>query len=290
MYVSLNGTIRPLQEAWISPLDRGFLLGDGIFETLAAYRGRPFLLERHVERLKKSAGLLGIHPPFELSKVSADVEELISLNNLIDKQAYIRLTLTRGPVEGRLIFEEAEEPTFLIIAREYERYPDSFYESGVAVITSSTVRSSSNPVHAIKSISYLENIFIRQAAAESDSFEALIFNEEGQLAEGAFTNVFVVLEGELITPDDSCNLLAGVTRDFVLELCARVNIPARKGILTSEEVLSAQEIFLTNSLIGVMPVRRLDGRQIGEEIPGAITAKVIRFYEKESGSGGDARP
>jgi len=281
MYIAHNGHIKPAEEVRISPLDRGLLLGDGLFETILAVSGRPFLLERHCRRLKLSAAAINIELPCELPKISSDIEKLISMEELGDKEAYVRLTLTRGAESGKLLLEKTAEPTFLIMVREYLRYPDSFYEQGVEVVSSSSIiRSSSSPVHRIKSTSYIENIMLRHAAADKKAFEAVVFNEKGQLCEGSFTNVFCVIDGEMVTPDDGCNLLPGITRDYVMEICARENIPARKGILTREDASGAAEMFLTNSLIGIMPVRRLDGAGVGEECPGKETQMLMKIYDK----------
>ena len=282
MYVAHNGHIKPAEEVRILPLDRGLLLGDGLFETILAVSGRPFLLERHYRRLKDSAAIINIDLPYELPKISSDIEKLILMEGLSDKEAYVRLTLTRGAESGKLLLEKTAEPTFLIMVKEYLRYPDSFYEQGVEVVSSnSIIRSSSSPVHRIKSTSYIENIMLRQGAADRNAFEAVVFNEKGELCEGSFTNVFCVIDGEVVTPDDGCNLLGGITRDYVMEICARENIPVRKGILTREDIAAAAEIFLTNSLIGIMPVRRLDGAGVGEECPGKDTQTLMRIYDGE---------
>jgi len=275
MIVSINGKLLPLDEARISPLDRGFLLGEGIFETILVREGIPLFIEEHLLRFRKGASLIGVSLSFSDEEIASSISALLEANRL--GEAYLRLTLSSGPKET----EEKGEPTFLIFARQFEPHPQALYEKGVSVIISRSVRRNiASPLPRIKSTSYLENLLARKEAKGSGAFEAILLNERGEVAEGSCTNLFAVSGGLIFTPPLEANILAGVTRRVLLELFTRENFAFQERFFLETELREADEIFITNSLIGILPVSSLDASPVGEGRPGAITQKLSVAYER----------
>jgi len=270
----LNGEFLPLSQARISPLDRGFLLGDGIFETLRSYRGEPYFLDRHVRRLRASARTLNITGIPRLAKLCKVVKELLERSGLQD--AYIRITLSRG-TGGELGLVETISPTLFIFVRPLAAYPREWYRRGIKVVVSKVRRSADSPVWRLKVLSYLESLWAREEARKQGAQEALFLNTNGYVAEGATTNIFFVEGGELLTPTLQANILPGVTREVVLEICRDEGVPCQEGLFTLEDLERADEVFLTNSLMGVMPVGKVESARFRVS-PRTVTSRIAREY------------
>src|SRR5436309_7708798 len=199
MWIYLNDRFVPKEEAVVSVFDRGFLYGDGVFETLRAYRGRIFQLPEHLARLERSASELGIALPVTRERLADLVRESLTRNQL--QEAYLRITVSRGPGEIGLEPALCRSPTFVVIANPFEPYPESFYTDGVSVAVVQTRRNlpEALPPH-VKSLNYLNNILAKMEATALGAFEALLLNHHGELTEGTTSNVFVALGGRLRTP------------------------------------------------------------------------------------------
>jgi branched-chain amino acid aminotransferase len=274
-HVLLNGALLRREEARVSVDDPGFLVGDGVFETLRLYDGVPFLLEEHLDRLGSSLRHAAIAIPadaHELSRqLAADIQQLVQANQLQSGSGRLRITITRGPGAPPV-------PTVLVTADAWEPPDAAVYARGVEVETSVHTRRV-HPWQRVKSTSYAPYLWLRREASTPGVFEVLVWNDSGRLAEGSFTNVFVVdAEGMLRTPhaDDGC--LEGVTRAAILRLAAAAGIDCRKGDVTHATVAGAREMFLTGSLVEVVPVLRLDGHRVGEVCPGPVTRAVHTAY------------
>ncbi len=270
----LDGKFVPLSQARISPLNRGFLLGDGIFETLRSYCGEPFLLDRHARRLRASARVLNIAGSPRLPKLRKVVKELLERSGLQD--AYIRITLSRG-AGGELGLAETTSPTLFIFVRPLTPYPPEWYGKGIEVVVSKVGRSADSPVWRLKVLSYLESLWAREEARKRGAQEALFLNTNGHVAEGATTNIFFVQEGQVLTPTLQANILPGVTREVVLEICRDEGIPCQEGLFTLEDLERADEVFVTNSLMGVMPVGKLESARFRVS-PRTLTSTIARQY------------
>jgi branched-chain amino acid aminotransferase len=273
MWIYLNNRFVSKEEAKISVFDHGFLYGDGVFETLRGYRGKVLMLGEHIARLEQSAARLHIPMPVKRSRLSAIVAESLELNKLAD--AYLRITVSRGLGEIGLDPALCKNPTLVVIAKPFEPYPESFYTDGVSVAVVQTRRNlpEAMPPH-VKSLNYLNNILAKMEATALGAHDAVLLNHQGEVAEGTTSNVFVALGGRLLTPAHDCGILAGITRNLVLRLARELEIPTEETRLTAADLPIADECFLTNTTVEVLPVTQVDGQKIGDGRPGEMTRRL----------------
>ncbi|MBM4066398.1 MAG: aminodeoxychorismate lyase [Planctomycetes bacterium] len=275
--IFLNDTIVKDTEGLLSTLDRGFLYGDGLFETLRAYEKKPFRLEDHVTRISNSAQYFDIPFRYTSQQIRQIIEQLLAANNLQD--AYIRMTLSRGPGVNGLIPKGTYTPTFVIYAKPLASYPASLYKTGVSLITSHIRRSTTCPISCHKTLNFLTNYLIKREASEKGAHDALILNTDNYVAECAVSNIFVVEKNTVITPSLKANILPGITRKMVLELCKENGIHASEELFKVERIPGANEVFITNSLMEIMPVSKIDGHAVGKPIPDTITKLLHHKYK-----------
>ena len=275
--IFLNDKIVKDTEGLLSTLDRGFLYGDGLFETLRAYEKKPFRLEDHVTRISNSAQYFNIPFRYTSQQIRQIIEQLLAANNLQD--AYIRMTLSRGLGVNELISTGTGTPTFVIHAKPLAAYPASLYKTGVSLITSHIRRSTTCPISCHKTLNFLTNYLIKREASEKGAHDALILNTDNYIAECAVSNIFVVEKSAVITPSLKANVLPGITRKIVLELCKENGIHASEELFGVERILGANEVFITNSLMEIMPVSKIDGHAVGKLIPGTITKLLHDKYK-----------
>jgi branched-chain amino acid aminotransferase group I len=280
--VYLNGSLIPRSQARISALDYGFLYGFGLFETMRAYEGQVFRLDRHLNRLVHSAEVLGL--PIGVTDLKSAVMATIQANQLGD--ARVRITISIG--EGGIVPDPntCDKPTVLILAGHYQPYPEQVYEKGFRAIVSSIRRNSQSPLSRLKSANYLESILARQEARAAGIDEALCLNEKGLLAEASMSNIFLVTNGILRTPGQESGILPGITRGVVLELASPLGINTLEHDIRLDELFQAQESFLTNSLMEIMPLTEIDGKPIGSGRPGPLTKRLAMAYKKLVMTGG----
>jgi branched-subunit amino acid aminotransferase/4-amino-4-deoxychorismate lyase len=255
-YVFLNGGIVPRAHAVISPLDRGFLYGDGFFETTRILDGVALWLDRHLDRLAASCRETGFGTPVEVEALRSGVERVIEANEVRD--GYLRITLSRGVHRGELADLEAAWPTTLVQASSMDLPPlDS---PPPLVLAGSRYRiDEHSPLVRHKSLSYQANLLALAEARRAGADEVFLLNSADQLTEGAISNLFFVKHGSVCTPDVSCGLLPGITREVVLGLCAELTIPFETRVYGEEDIWTADLVFCTNSLRGIMPVERIVG-------------------------------
>ncbi len=279
-YVAINGEIVRSEDAYVSIFDRGFLFGDGIYETLRVYNDRIFRWEEHWKRLWASAEAIGI----QLSGSGHDLHETCrrtwQANGL--RESYLRVTITRGiGVPGRLGIRDAGDPTTVVIARAAVLYPTEWYAKGVKLVFSSILRNhplAQNPT--VKATSLLNNILCRSEAESRDAFDGLMSNSEGFLTECSSSNFFLIQGDELKTPSIDCGILGGVTRSAVIEVADSIGLKVQEGEIQSDEAQDADEAFITNTTMEIIPVRELEGTPIGEHCPGRRTGYLIEEYKK----------
>jgi branched-chain amino acid aminotransferase len=272
--VYLNGELAPISQARISLLDYGFLFGYALFETMRAYSGQIFRLERHLERLAASATALDL--PVERERWRGGIRAVLQANGL--KEARVRLVLSAGP--GDLVPDPATctHPTLCVLAVPYSPPAPDIYERGYSVITSSLRRNSYSPLPGFKTSNFLESLLTRREARRAGADDALLLNDRGLVAEASSSNVFIVRDGRLVTPRLGSGLLPGVTRGVILEIAAERGIPAAEVDLRPEDLSEAAEVFISNSMIEIMPVTKLDGRQIGSGRAGPLTLELLAAY------------
>lgn len=276
--VYLNNQFMPKDKAKISIDDRGFLYGDGLFETMRVYNGKAFRLARHLSRLESSAELIGITLPLSLTQLAKNVDQVINRNHLED--AYLRITLSRGIGKKRLAAEENVEPTLIIVAREYTPYPSSFYQEGIKAVTVDIRRNQLSLVSNLKSLNYLESILARNEARTKQADEGILLNSSGYVSEAAAANIFVYDQEELITPPKDAGILPGITREAVIALAKDRDIPPKEQDLLPQDIYQSQECFLTNSLAEIIPVVILDKKVIGDGKPGPVTFQILKAYRQ----------
>lgn len=277
--VSTNGRLRRAADAGVSVFDRGLLYGDGIFETFRIYDGRPFRLDDHLRRLARSARSIGLRLPHPAAWFRRQITAVLKANRL--SNALVRLTVTRGIGAAGLAPPSTASPTVIFFARPFTGYPAALSHRGLAVVIAKMRRPprSATPPHA-KSLNYLVGILAKVDASQRRAHDALLLSIEGHLCEGTTSNLFFVRGGTLYTPSTRTGLLEGITRQVILELARKLNIPVRQGLFHPNELLAADELFLTNTSYEVMPVVRVEGRRIGRGRPGPLTRRLHRAFRR----------
>jgi branched-chain amino acid aminotransferase group I len=281
--IYLNGRLIPRSKAKLSPFDHGFLYGYGLFETMRAYNEHIFCLDRHLARLRHSAHSLGLaYSILNVVEGKQSLEtacmETLEANKL--KDARLRLTVSAGEGDMTPDPSTCSRPTVLITARNLVSLPPEKYESGFKAMLSSLRRNSQSPLSRLKSTCYMENILARMAARAAGYDEAILLNEHGYLAEGSTTNIFLISNGELITPSLESGLLPGITREVVLEIARASNIKTLERQVELKELVETGEAFVTNSILELMPLTWLEGKPIGSGKPGELTKKMRAAYKK----------
>ena len=275
----VNGQLVPAGAGAVTALDRGLLLGDGLFETMRVLRGRILQWERHWGRLHGGAAAIGLALPWGQTELHAAVVQTLHANGLA--QAVVRLTVTRGSTNARGLLPPADAlPTLVIRATPFTPYPAHLYRDGMRVIVSRRVRRNEHsPLSRIKSLCYLDNVIARQEAAEQGADEALLLNTQGNVACATTANVFSVQAGRLYTPPAAAGALPGTLRALVCEdLAPSLGCELHGTQLSEPAVREADEVFLTNALMGIMPVRAIDDKPIAGGKPGPVTRRLHARY------------
>jgi branched-chain amino acid aminotransferase len=274
----VNGRLTSAAEAVVSPLDRGFLYGDSVYETIRTYGGRPFQLAAHLDRLRRSAEQIGIEADAVVAELPRGIEQ--TLRMAANAESAVRVILTRGV--GGIGYDPGGcgPPTVVVHARPCPEIPRAWLQEGVDVAVVDVVRNARQSVDpAIKSSNLLNNFLAWQAGRRLGAFEPLLLNPEGQLAEGASSNAFVVRRDRVSTPALECGLLPGITRALVLELARGDGMDVAEEAIAPEDLRKADEVFLTSTLKGVLPVRRCDGWPIREGRPGPLTRRLMDLFD-----------
>ncbi|MFQ5427852.1 MAG: aminotransferase class IV [Thermodesulfobacteriota bacterium] len=289
-YIYINGRITSEDEARVSPSERGFLLGDGLFETIMAREGRPLFLEAHLKRLRSGLKALGFEAD-TLQVLFKDIEEeiisrLLNKNELAEKEARVRITISRGCAEGGLAPASDCKPTVIISAAPVDtKLIARKANLGIPAITIKGLRPA---MPGVKSINFMPNIIGAGMAKKAGAGEAFFLAEDNKtLLEGTSSNIFILREGELLTPPAAREpggpgALPGVVRQVVLEVAKERKIPAKEKWFTIDELLTAEEAFITNSISGVVPIVEVDSEPIAEGRPGKITRKMQEDYKKKT--------
>jgi branched-chain amino acid aminotransferase len=270
--VYLNGKIVPADEARVSVWDSGLLHGASAFTTMLAAGGVVFRLDRHLRRVMGTVALLKLRADATVETLAAGVAAVLAANELID--ARLRVTLTPGSVRGG-------EPTTLITAEALPEYPPQWYEKGIVVVVSSFRQVAGDPTRGQKTGCFLPRVMARQEAASKGAEEALWYTPDNRLAEGCFSNVFLVVGGKVVTPPLDTPVLSGIVREAVLELCEELGIDADDQTpLTVREMLGCEEMFLTASCSGIRPVIGVEQHLVGDGAPGPVTKKLLDAYRR----------
>jgi branched-chain amino acid aminotransferase len=276
-FASVNGVVLPAEQAFVSVLDNGFTFGDSVYEVLRTYGGQAFEPGRHFRRLRASAARLGFGIPDDDQSLLAQVDALLS--RAAKGESYIRIVVTRGVGDCSYDFVKVQGPTVVMIQKPLPPYPDWHYDEGVRVSAVAVRRNHPRALDpAIKSSNLLNNILAVREARARGAEEPVLLNLDGCLAEGASTNVFIAREEGLLTPPLDAGILAGITREVVLELLGTLGIACREATLRLDELLAADEAFLTSTTREVVPVRQVDDHAVGRTCPGPLTRRVVEAF------------
>jgi len=277
--VFINGELVPQTEAKISVFDHGVLYGDGVFEGLRIYGGKVFRLEEHITRLFESAKAIWLNIPIAYDAMCRAVNDTVRANGL--SEGYVRLIVTRGVGTLSLDADICKNPQVIIIADTIALYPSELYETGLEIVTASTVRNHPAALSPrIKSLNYLNNILAKIEGMKAGCIEVLMLNHKGEVAECSGDNLFLVKRGELFTPPIDAGILAGVTRNAVIELARAARIAVHEIPLTRHDVYVADECFLTGTAAEVIAVVKIDCRLIGTGKPGPMTRDLERRFKE----------
>jgi branched-chain amino acid aminotransferase len=284
--VNVNGTVFDQEHAMISVFDHGFLYGEGVYETLRTYNGQPFLFDRHMRRLRNSAGMLDLPLPLsneEIGRRFLETVKAAGLGTAPDNEAYIRLLVTRGV--GELTYDPAAtpNPSFVVIVKRQVDPSPAEFDQGVTVALVEIVRNhpgSVNPM--IKSNNLLNSALAMQEAFRRKAFEGVMRNYRGEIAECSTSNIFIVKNGAALTPPLDAGLLPGITREFIFEVGAGAGIPVREQALKDPDLFGADEAFLTSTTREIVPIVKVDDKTIGSGKPGPVTRKLLETFREKA--------
>lgn len=277
--IYLNNRLVPNAAALVSVFDRGFLYGDGIYETLRVYNGIVFMIDEHIERLFRSACMIKLKMPRSRETVKRAVYKTVKINRLSD--AVVRISISRGSGPIGLDPELCSKPTFVIMANPFKKYPQEYYQKGVNVAIVNTMRNFKGALDPmIKSLNFLNNILAKIEAKERGVYEALMLNYRGYIAEGTITNIFFIKDNILCTPEVDVGILDGITRRIIIDIAKELGIGIKEGRFKRENIYNAQEVFISNTTMEVMPVTAVDNIKIGTKI-GNITKMLHIAYKKK---------
>jgi branched-chain amino acid aminotransferase len=284
--VNVNGRVFDQEHASISVFDHGFLYGEGVYETLRTYNGRSFLFDRHMRRLRNSAGMMALGIPLSDAEIESRFGETVKaagLGQAPDREAYIRILVTRGVGELTYDPKACPQPSVVIIVKKHVDPPAEVFEKGVMVSLVDIVRNHPATVNPrIKSNNLLNNALAMQEAFRRGGYEGVMRNYRGELAECTQSNFFIVRSGAALTPPIEAGLLPGITREYLFEVGGELGIPVREEVLRDDDLLGADEAFLTSTTREAVPIVRVDDRRIGKGVPGPITLALLRRFRENA--------
>ena len=285
--VNVNGRVTDQEHAVVSVFDHGFLYGEGVYETWRTYNGQPFLFDRHMRRLRNSAGMIALSVPLsdqQLDERCRETMRAAGLEKSEGSEAYVRMLVTRGV--GELSYDPVAcpAPSIVIIVKRHVEPPRDAYDRGVRVALVPIIRNHPGTVNPlIKSNNLLNNALAMQEAVRRGAFEGVMRNYRGELAECTQSNLFIVKDGAALTPPLDAGLLPGITREFVLEIGAAIGIPVGEAALLDQDLFEADEAFLTSSTRELVPIVQVDDRAIGDGFPGPVTRALLDAFRIRAG-------
>lgn len=285
--INVNGKISDAEHAVVPVLDHGFLYGEGVYETLRTYNQQPFLLDRHLRRLRTSASMIALPVPLTDAQLAERIDETTREARRVSGPSapewYVRILLTRGV--GELTYDPAAcpSPSVVVITKPQVDPPAEAFEKGVRVTLAATIRNHPDSVNPlIKSNNLLNNALAMQEAVRRGAFEAVMRNYRGEVSECTTANVFVVKNGTAQTPPLSSGLLAGITREFLFEIGRDEGVSVREAILRDQDLYDADEAFLTSTTRELVPIVQVDDRPIGSGKPGPITKQLLQAFRRRA--------
>jgi branched-chain amino acid aminotransferase len=286
MWIYLNNKFVTDREAMVSVFDHGFLYGDGVYETIRSYGPSIFMRDEHVSRLFRSAAAIGLRIPIPVNDWGEILHEAMARNEVGTdlRDAYLRITVSRGAGDLGLDPALCPSPTVVVMAKPLMAPAPRLYETGVTVMIASTRRNLPSALSPqIKTINFLNNIQAKREAIAAGAFDSVLLNWEEHLTECTVSNMFIVTDGRLRTPALECGLLDGITRMIVIRLAEELDIHVEEGRYTVDQLYRADECFLTNTSMEIMPVTSVDRRPVGDGKPGSLTLKLREQFRAVHG-------
>jgi len=281
--VSVNGRITSGADAVVPVFDHGFLYGEGIYETMRTYRGRPFLYERHMRRLRNSARMILLELPFSNDDLAARIAETMTAAALEGAEAYVRVLVTRGV--GDLTYDPraTPNPSVIVIVKPHVHPSPERYEHGVGVVIVDVVRNHPGTVNPmIKSNNLLNCALAAQEAIRRGGFEGIMRNYRGEISECTTSNLFIVQGGVALTPPLESGLLPGITREFVFDVGQAIGVEVREHVLRDEDLFTADEVFLTSTTRELLPIISVDARAVANGRPGPVTKTLLEEFRRRA--------
>ena len=278
--INVDGQLGSERDRLLSPLDQGFLFGASVYETVRTYDGVPFLVERHLKRLRESALALGIDIVESDETLTRRVYE--TLEDSGNAESSIRIVVSAGV--GAIDYRQGstKKPTIVVVVRPLPPFPESLYKDGATASFVSIMRAGrGNLSPRIKSSNLLNNLMALRQAHEQGAYEALMLNPKGEVCEGSMSNVFVVTDATIATPPISAGILEGITRELVVSIAREGGFYLEERILLPDELLGADEVFITASSRQVVPIVKVDEQPIADGRPGPVTQKLISLYHEK---------
>ncbi len=277
--IYIDGSFYSEENAKVSVFDHGYLYGDGVFEGVRFYNSRIFRFDEHIRRLYDSAKAILLDIGLDIDKLKDIVKESVRRSGFSD--GYIRIVVSRGIGDLGLDPRKCPNPTIVVIPAKLKLYPQECYDNGMSIITVPTRRSPSEVLNPrIKSLNYLNNILAKIEAGNVGYDEAIMLNQEGYVSECTADNIFYVRDGVIFTPISHIGALKGVTKDFVFELAAKLGYDIRENVATRYDIYTADETFITGTACEVMPIVKVDGREIGNGKVGKMTKSLLELFTK----------
>ncbi|MAM93069.1 aminotransferase class IV [Parvibaculum sp.] len=272
MKIWLNGAMADARDVRIDPADRGFLLGDGLFETMLALHGHILFADEHMLRLGAATDLIGLPLPCSLAEIEMACADLLDENELDEApRASLRVTVTRGPAPRGLALPAAPKPTVLITCAAIGEAP-----MRMSLVTATPRRNPWSPSSRLKALPYLDNLLAKEEAREKGADDALLLDTNGNIACTSAANIFLWEGDRLVTPSTNCGILPGITRAALFELAPEIGIELREEEIAPAQLARISGAFVTNSLVGIVPVTNIDGRDIPAH---PMTARLAAAYE-----------
>jgi branched-chain amino acid aminotransferase len=272
--VNINGVISPPENALVSALDHGFLFGDSVYETLRTYGGKPFLFSRHYSRLEHSARGVAMNLKWNKDRTLDEVRRTVL--QAANPETRVRVTVSRGVGDLSLDPETCADPTVVIIASPLAELPATVFTNGVGVVTSSVQRV--GQFGSLKTGSLISQVVAYRESTMKNAFEAILLTPDGYLSDGITSNIYLIRAGKLLAPSLKAGILEGITRGVVLDLAREIGVEVVQGLFRPDEIQRADEMFLTSSTRGVVPIATVDGRPISTLTPGPLTTKLMDAY------------
>ncbi len=277
--VAINGEVFFPEKAKVSVFDRGFLYGDSVYEVVRAYNRILFAVEPHVDRLFRSAARIGLDLKASQKEIIDMIYGVYKKSEL--KDAYVRIIVTRG--EGPITLDPAASPgpTTVVMVKSVPKIDPKWYSEGIDLVVPQVFRNPKGALDPnIKSGNYLNSVMAFADAKKRQAHDAVMLNKEGFVTECTTSNIFMVENGIIVTPPDDADILHGITRQIIRGLCEENEIPLRDEFFNFARLASSDEIFITGSVKEIIPVRTLEGKKIGSQVPGPITRKLTELYQK----------